>query len=249
MTATKRHVSLKEFKMNKGQTIKKLISEGMSNDNILLMVDTTLNSVRWYRSKMNKQNTNADSLLGRINSARFYEKRAVSETVGQAAERFGLLDELREACERLNQSQMFAEMCSWNFKVNKTSTSWFGVCNYGKRLIECHETLLDKPIDLRVTFFHECAHALDKMIHGVSSGHGRNWKTIMIFGFLLDAKRCGDKTGEASQALNDMRAVKAIETWICGKCGGGETHILRKRKYPANMYQHKACGGKMMVKG
>ncbi len=37
---------------NKGVTIRDLVSQGLTNDEILTKVDTTVNSVRWHRSKM-----------------------------------------------------------------------------------------------------------------------------------------------------------------------------------------------------
>ncbi len=40
--------------ITKGSLIIKMINKGSTNDKILSKVDTTLNSVRWYRSKINK---------------------------------------------------------------------------------------------------------------------------------------------------------------------------------------------------
>ncbi len=38
--------------MKKGEQIRSLIQEGKSNEDILLLVDTSVNSIRWHRSKM-----------------------------------------------------------------------------------------------------------------------------------------------------------------------------------------------------
>lgn len=233
--------------MNKGQTIKKLISEGMDNDGILILVDTTLNSIRWYRSKMAKANGPlpriedvkpivTSGLLRRPAPSKFFRK-----TVGDAMEEFGFADEVRACLERLNASHLFSELSAWGFITNATVTGRFGQCSYRKQTIEVHATLLDKPEDLRQTFLHELAHALDKMINGRSSHHGRAWQSIMRFGFQIDAHRTGNNMSEASAALRELRAKKAVETWVCTGCG--EEHpIMRKRKYPASSYRHSAKG-------
>lgn len=43
--------------MNKGQTIREWITLGLSNEEILTKVETTVNSIRWHRSKMSKTDT------------------------------------------------------------------------------------------------------------------------------------------------------------------------------------------------
>ena len=40
--------------ITKGSLIIGLVNKGLTNDKILEKVDTTLNSIRWYRSKINK---------------------------------------------------------------------------------------------------------------------------------------------------------------------------------------------------
>ncbi len=41
-------------KLNKGQMIIKLLAQGKDNAKILAKVETTLNSIHWYRSKFNR---------------------------------------------------------------------------------------------------------------------------------------------------------------------------------------------------
>ncbi len=48
--------------MTKGKQIKQMIQDGKSNEEILAEVDTTINSVRWYRSKSDK----VDSQIAKV---------------------------------------------------------------------------------------------------------------------------------------------------------------------------------------
>ena len=237
--------------VNKGETIRSLIGVGLSNEAILLRVPTTLNSIRWHRSKLQQ-------FHGSTSLTKPQPRKAVpSLTVGEALEQHGLADEVRDCLERLDVNQfsfsnlraqlIYDELAAWKFVLNGRVTSRFGQCCYTRRTIEVHEKLLDLPKDFRITFLHECAHALDKMIHGRSSGHGFEWKQIMSVGFLLPPMRCGHKTGEASEALKSIKMEKAFEVWECSNCGD-EIPIARKRKYPAHSYTHRKCGGHFQVK-
>ncbi len=246
--------------MNKGTQIKMMIAGGKNNEEILLKVDTTLNSVRWYRSKMKNSTATTmpkiedvfpvltDGLLRRPRpTTDFYPRRRhKGKTVGDALKEFGLMHELEACLERLVGMKFLEELLSWNFITNAKVTSRFGQCSYTKRQIEVHATLLDKPEDLRSTFFHELAHALDKMMNGRSSHHGYPWQRIMTRGFLIPAERTGNHMTEANGALRDLRALKAVETWICTRCGDVQP-IMRKRKYPASSYKHNKCGGNFRV--
>ncbi len=229
------------MKMNKGMIIRSLIKEGLTNEIILQQVDTTVNSVRWHRSKMQKST--------RLRTPR-PEGLSRPFTVGMALEHHGLVAEVRACLERLevdNPELLYTRLARWSFKMNGRAHRRYGQCDHAAQKIEIHKVLLDHPTDLRKTFLHECAHALDKMIHGRSSQHGGPWQHIMSTGFLLPPTRCGDHTAEASAALSDLRVVKAIETWICTRCGH-EASIQRKRKYPAHTYAHNKCGGRFKVK-
>ena len=228
--------------MNKGEMIRDFISKGLTNEQVLAKVDTTTNSIRWHRSKMTTA-TIPGPFTAKTQTVVY--KR---DTVGAALERFGLADEVRTALERLNASDRYDELASWNFVPNSKATGRYGLCRYGSKTIEVNSKLLSLPIDLRMTFFHECAHALDSMLNGRSSKHGSAWQYIMAIGFRLPSSRCGDHTAEASEALMQARAKKAVETWICNSCGS-ENPVMRKRKYPANLYKHTGCGGNYRVKG
>ncbi len=238
--------------MNKGQTIRALIGVGLSNEDILLKVPTTINSIRWHRSKMLKSDVPATSVARAFKMQQTPAPRQIGVTVGKALEQHGLTEEVRLCLIRLEVEPteavlIFNDLASWGFKLNSKVTGRFGQCRYSRREIEVHETLLALPQDFRVTFLHECAHALDKMINGRSSSHGYAWKRIMSIGFQLPPIRCGDKTGAASDALNEIKMSKAIEMWECQSCGE-EVPIMRKRKYPPNLYTHRACGGHFQVK-
>ncbi len=227
----------------KGEMIRRDIENGLSDKDILTRVDTTLNSVRWHRSKMRHA-----SLLKPAATA-------AALTVGEALIKFGLDGEVRECLQRLKATvdscrlnaidleKMYRELASWGFVTNSRVSGRFGRCNYRKRTIEVHEKLLGLADDLRQTFLHECAHALDRMIHGRSSSHGAEWKFIMAIGFRIPARRCGGHSDEATSALSELRTAKAVETWKCERCGT-EMPIMRRRKYPASMYNHRRCGGK-----
>ena len=228
--------------MNKGETIRDFISKGLTNEQVLIKVDTTINSIRWHRSKMTTTMTVPGPFTAKIQTVVY--KR---DTVGAALERFGLADEARIALERLDASDRYDELASWNFVPNGRAASRYGLCRYGSKTIEVNSKILNLPIDLRMTFFHECAHALDSMLNGRSSGHGSAWQYIMAIGFRLPTNRCGAHTAEASEALTQARAKKAVETWICTRCGD-ENPIMRKRKYPVSMYTHRRCGGNYKVK-
>lgn len=227
--------------MNKGKAIRRLIEEGRDDSSILSQVATTANSIRWHRSKMK-----AGPSVKKPRTA----KEADFLTVGAALERFGLADEVRTCIKRLkvdNPDGIYANLASWSFVTNARASGRYGQCNYTRRKIEVSTTLLDLADDLRQTFLHECAHALDFLIHGRTSGHGAEWKWIMSGGFRISSKRCSNHSEEASKALQSLNTRKAVETWICKRCGG-ETPIKRKRKYPAESYRHRGCGGNYRVK-
>lgn len=224
--------------MNKGQNIRRYIKEGLSNEAILHRVDTTVNSIRWHRSKMQKpSDPRTSTSVGAL-------------TVGAALERFNLSDDVRDCLGKLaldNPTAVFKELASWKFVTNSRVTSRFGQCDYRARTIEIHAKLLNLFDDLRGTFLHECAHALDKIMNGHSSHHGRPWQRIMAVGFGLPTNRCGGHSAEAIEALTTLQKAKCIEVWECDRCGH-EFPITRKRKYPATSYRHRKCSGIFKVK-
>lgn len=231
--------------MNKGQTIRSLIEKGMTNEQILGCVDTTINSIRWHRSKMAKASFKPAA-----------PKTATStkalRTVGDVIDQHGFGDTILNALKELNVPNpdwVYQALCRWSFKVNKKATSRYGLCNYTKRFLEVNALILDIPEDFRNTFLHECAHALDKIINGKSSSHGGPWQKIMR-AMGLSTSRHSDHTAAAAEAVKAHRAKKAYATWVCNGCGA-EAHIMRKRKYAAEDYIHggkSGCGGNYSVK-
>lgn len=219
--------------MNKGETIRRHIAKGLSDGVIMKLVDTTVNSIRWHRSRARRPTAPEAGAL----------------TVGDALGRFGLGDELRTALTRLGVSDpedLYGRLAAWTFVTNGRASARFGQCRYRTRTIEVHVSLLGLPEDLRLTLLHECAHALDMMVNG-SSGHGAPWRRIMV-ALGLPPRTSGGHTAAASDALRSLRAERAVEIWECARCGA-ETPIMRKRKYPAERYSHPKCGGRFRVRG
>lgn len=58
--------------------------------------------------------------------------------------------------------------------------NYYGQCSYRDKTVSInlhlHRHSLEK--DIIDTMLHEIAHAVDMCVHGVSSGHGKNWKLI-----------------------------------------------------------------------
>ena len=219
--------------MSKGEAIRRLIAQGMDDASILARVDTTLNSVRWHRSKA----------------------RAVpaprTDTVEAALVRFGLLDEAQSRIIGYFGTRgpgLYAAVAGWAFVVNHSVGSRFGQCSYRRKRIEVHGALLDKPRDLRETFFHEIAHALDSLANGRSSGHGAAWQAIMTRCFGLPPSRTAAlHSPEALEAVRQIalrkraaRPVRAV--WRCCGCGF-EWGLRTRKKFPASYYKHRGCGG------
>ena len=237
--------------MTKGAQIKQYISEGLSNEAILALVNTTMNSIRWYRSKMAKNVVKTEK---KASNVRVFPApvRTGRMTMGEAMDKYGFADEILECCKRIikdvkndNSQQLYNNLRNWSFVLNGKANGRFGCCKYRQRVIEVHPCLLDHMDDFRQTFLHECAHQLDVAVNGYSSHHGYNWKFIMSVGFRLSSQRCGGHTEAAEKAIESSK--KSVETWVCEKCGH-EHGIARKRKYPASSYTHSGCGGKFQVK-
>ncbi|MEE8608978.1 MAG: SprT-like domain-containing protein [Nitrospiraceae bacterium] len=236
--------------MNKGETIRRLITEGLNDQLILLQVPTTINSIRWHRSKMK-----GPSVPKTATSVVALKVATGSGSLGRTIEQRGYTEIIMEALCKLNTENadaIYKRLASWNFKTNGRAFGRFGMCRYRTKTIEVHEKLMDFAEDFKMTFLHEVAHALDHMIYGFSSHHGLNWQRIMV---ALGRKpiRCGGHSKEVNDILDTARNEKRkhkkiLETWICDKCDL-EEHVFKKRKHPANMYRHTKCGGTFQVKG
>lgn len=234
--------------MTKGNMIKGHIANGLSNEEILFALaavgkPTTMNSVRWYRSKVAKKVVKAI--------------REVPQKTGLVSGRnlvdvvveLGLEDTVQKCLERLTMGTSAVEyawnvMKTWTFHVNHNVTTRAGQCRYRRREIEVHGLLLDRPDDLRHTLLHEIAHLLDVVIHSKGSGHGQPWKHIMSYGFCIPANRtCGEEVSALLRAKKVEKRGPAKTHWGCQRCG----HIVPirgKRKYAPEMYSHPKCGGK-----
>lgn len=233
--------------MNKGETIRHYIRKGLSNDEILGKIDTTINSIRWHRSKMAKPSASVTAL---------HAATSGPQTVGEAAKEFGFEQDIIDCLTRLKELNptkvpsvldMKHRLYAWKFVTNSKVGGRFGQCHYIKNQIEVHAAIVSLQADLRKTFLHECAHALDFMIHGRSSGHGCAWQHIMARGFLLPPRATGGSSEAASAALREIRAAKraakpVLAIWEC-TCCGFKDEVRGKRKYPASYYTHIGCGG------
>lgn len=237
--------------MNKGQAIKKYIAEGLNNEQILALVDTTGNSINWYRSKLRATTSITPVERPRTNVTQFTPRKPTTDrtprTVGEAADKWGFAEEIVEAVKRLvkdNPERHIDTLRGWNFVVNGRANGRWGVCKYRTKTIEVHPVLLDHPADLRQTFLHECAHMLDVAINGRSSRHGYAWQHIMSVGFKLDPRRCSGHSEAAEKAFSAHVIVtkKVAAVWVCDRCGH-EHGVSSRMKYAPERYTHQKCGG------
>jgi len=228
--------------MNKGQMIRSFIEQGNSDEQILAKVNTTINSIRWHRSKMKKSEYAMPATMTHASYGAL--------SVGAALDKHGLVDEVRDCLERLFPAvadKVFARLQQWSFRTNGDANSRLGLCNYRKKTIEVHSKLMGLPGDLRQTFLHECAHAIDYMVHGRSSGHGTPWQIIMVQGFGLSHRARGGHSKEAQAAMLEHKKRRAYQVWECNGCGI-EAPVMRKRKYPPESYRCRQCGSNFKVK-
>lgn len=121
----------------------------------------------------------------------------------------------------------------WSFAVDPPAAR-LGQCRYGPKVVAITETYLRVGNDEQIwdTLLHEVGHALDKVIYGVPSGHGRNWKEIgYIIGYnpksckfvnsmFPDTKyvRACPTHGILQQLKRKPRGTK-YGTYICRTCG------------------------------
>ena len=232
--------------MNKGQTIRHLISEGYSDNEVLARVQTTINSIRWHRSKMKASTAFTPAAPQSPKPSRFQRL-----TVGEFFKSKGYDVEVLAALKKLgydeDQSQAYWErLAQWSFVWNSNVGGRFGQAHSRKRQIEVHKCLETLEHDLHETSLHEACHVLDYIITGRMNGHQWEWQRLMI-AFGLPTNACGDPSIAAKAALKEVRAAKnankrAIEKWVCKGCGLEEL-IYRKRKHPASAYRHRKCGG------
>jgi len=151
----------------------------------------------------------------------------------------------------------------WHFMLNHKATSRTGQCRYphnggyfrGRRgytparlfgEVEINRVLMNEGHEATRdnTILHEVAHAVDQILNGKSSGHGLNWKRIMI-AFGCKPERCN--TDQAvSDDLDVQRARKCKLMYKCRRCEH-EFPAMRKKKHPVQCYSHRGCGGQFYL--
>lgn len=144
----------------------------------------------------------------------------------------------------------------WRFVLNHRVTSRTGLCRYPnpfgfrrRRMfgeIEIHGLLMKEGREATRdnTILHEVAHAVNKMLFGTNDNHGPNWKRIMR-AFGLAPERCNTDR-ELSEELQAKRSTKTRLMYACQRCEH-EFPAMRRKKYPAEKYTHKRCGGKLYL--
>jgi len=146
----------------------------------------------------------------------------------------------------------------WRFTVNHKVTSRVGQCRYpnpygrGRRYrpfgeVEIHGLLMAEGRETTRddTLLHEVAHAVNAMIFDVNDRHGPNWKRIMR-AFGLRPERCNTDV-EVSALLRAKKCTKAKLLYACQNCEH-EFPAMRRKKYPAENYRHRSCGGQLYLK-
>lgn len=174
----------------------------------------------------------------------------MTHTIGETLERFALAETVLTGIFRTSElagvdpGDVFSQLSRWRFVTNSRVIGRWGQCRYNERTIEVHALLLDHPADLKVTLIHECAHAIDMLVHGTSSRHGSRWRMVMRH---LGAAPNTTHSNEAVAAFVALRARRARQHWRCVRCDY-TVAILKRRKYPASSYTHtNGCGGKFTV--
>lgn len=233
--------------MTKAQLIRDGLAEGLSNEQILAAsitagMPTTMNSIRWYRSKESKPVTSKKKVW------RPTSRKSVSDVVKERDLTGRIIGGLECLCPDKIAS-VVKELDTWTFRVNGRANSRSGQCRYGRREIEVHEVLMSEhnSDNLDHTLLHEIAHAVNKMINGYNDSHGPNWQRIMV-AFGCEPRRTTCASVSSELRTRKTATMRVVETWECTRCGH-EHPIARRRKYPAGMYKHSRCGGKFKVKG
>lgn len=242
--------------MTKGALIKGHIANGMTNEEILFALaavgkPTTMNSVRWYRSKVAKKVVKAIQ----THTAKPQQTGLVSgRNLVDVVVELGLERHVQECLVRLTTGTAAIEhiwnvMKTWTFHVNHNVTTRSGQCRYRRREIEVHGLLLDRPEHLKQTLLHELAHLLDPLVNNNTyNKHGQPWKFIMSYGFRIPANRtCGEEVSNLLRAKKVEKRGPAKNHWECTRCGHVEP-IRGKRKYRPEQYTHKGCGGNFKTK-
>jgi len=155
----------------------------------------------------------------------------------------GIENDIREGLKKLvpeRHDRVWQELSEWRFTVNYRATGRTGLCSYKKKAVEITHVLMapEHAETMRQTLKHETAHAVDKIIHGVSSRHGRPWQTIMrAFGARPD--RCNTDS-DVSKVMIEKRKAKAKLIYACQHCEF-EFPAMRRKKRPADAYFHNPC--------
>lgn len=147
--------------------------------------------------------------------------RVESGTVCEWANRFGVLDKIKQACST-------QEVYCWVVGT-PVFTGYLGVnagfCGTGRQLyIELHSVLME-PVYVKTegptTFLHEVGHLIDVVERGTSD-HSKAWRQIMTKLGEPDEGRCHPIP------VTVMRAAKAV--LVCPVCSS-ITHTTKPEKY------------------
>ena len=235
--------------MNKGEHTRLLIAAGHDDAYIAEQTGSTINSVRWHRSKIKKNGSKPSRSAAPAKSKIL--------TVGDIANdehRETVIKAIMQSCEKSREDaeHFWQRVSKWTFIYGKNLGGRYGQCHYGKRRIEVHEGIKDLIRDFRETFLHEIAHAVTYMVYERNCNHGFRWKRFMA-AMGLPTNATGAPSAEARAVLNEIRqskraAKKPYQIWEC-ECCGHKIDIFAKRKYHASLYTHRGCGGRFKVVG
>lgn len=149
----------------------------------------------------------------------------------------------------LDASELFAEFNKYRM-VRNNVTSRTGQISCHKKTIELHVELLreGREADRDHTLLHETAHLIIGLIypeslkrHSIIKAHGREWKMVMRH-LGAESNRCGNH-----DFMTEVRAKKAKLMYACQRCET-ECPAQKRKKYPAERYSHKGCGGTLYLK-
>lgn len=140
------------------------------------------------------------------------------------------------------------ELSKYRVVANHRANTRAGMCSRNKKIIELHGKLFEAGREgaRDSTLLHEVAHAITYVLAPYAKSHGSEWKIIMR---CLGRKPLRTTNGDDFDYsfLDEAREKAAKLIYACQKCGL-ERPAQRKKKYPAETYRHKGCGGLLYLK-
>lgn len=140
------------------------------------------------------------------------------------------------------------ELSMYRVVANHRANGRAGLCSLKKKMIELHGKLFEEgregPRDS--TLLHEVAHAITYVLAPHAKSHGSEWKLIMR---CLGRKPLTTTNGDDYDYsfLAEARKKSAKLIYACQNCGY-KFSAQRKKKYPAERYTHRGCGGHLYLK-